>query len=58
LFISAANMEQVAWVMALTRMISAVFRRGGEVGFVAEELKGTFNSHGGQWSQDRYGGTP
>ena len=37
-FISSANMEHFAWVVALTRMISAVFRRGGEVGFVAEEL--------------------
>ena len=42
------------WVVALTRMISAVFRRGGEVAFVAEELKQVFDPRGGQWSQGRY----
>ena len=53
-FISSANMEHFSWVVALTRMISAVFRRGGDVGFVAEELKGIFDPRGGQWSEGRY----
>ena len=53
-FVSSANMEHFSWVVALTRMISAVFRRGGEVGFVAEELKGIFDPRGGQWSEGRY----
>ena len=53
-FIASANMEHFSWVVALTRMISAVFRRGGEVGFVAEELKGIFDPRGGQWSEGRY----
>jgi hypothetical protein len=53
-FISSANMEHFSWVVALTRMISAVFRRGGEVGFVADELKGIFDPRGGQWSDGRY----
>ena len=53
-FISSANMEHFSWVVALTRMISAVFRRGGEVAFVAEELKGIFDPRGGQWSEGRY----
>ena len=53
-FISSANMEHFSWVVALTRMISAVFRRGGEVGFVAEELKAIFDPRGGQWSEGRY----
>jgi ribonucleoside-diphosphate reductase alpha chain len=53
-FISSANMEHFSWVVALTRMISAVFRRGGEVAFVAEELKGIFDPRGGQWSGGRY----
>ena len=53
-FISSANMEHFSWVVALTRMISAVFRRGGEVGFVAEELQGIFDPRGGQWSEGRY----
>ena len=53
-FISSANMEHFSWVVALTRMISAVFRRGGEVAFVAEELQGIFDPRGGQWSDGRY----
>ncbi len=53
-FISSANMEHFSWVVALTRMISAVFRRGGEVAFVAEELKNIFDPRGGQWSGGRY----
>ncbi len=53
-FISSANMEHFSWVVALTRMISAVFRRGGEVAFVAEELKGIFDPRGGQWSEGKY----
>ncbi len=53
-FISSANMEHFSWVVALTRMISAVFRRGGDVGFVAEELKSIFDPRGGQWSGGRY----
>ena len=53
-FISAANMEHFAWVVALTRVISAVFRRGGDVTFVAEELKAIFDPRGGQWLEGRY----
>ena len=53
-FISSANMEHFAWVVALTRMISAVFRRGGDVAFVAEELKAIFDPRGGQWMEGRY----
>jgi ribonucleoside-diphosphate reductase alpha chain len=54
IFINSKNLEHYAWVVALTRMISAVFRRGGEVGFVAEELKQVFDPRGGQWSGGRY----
>jgi ribonucleoside-diphosphate reductase alpha chain len=53
-FISSANMEHFSWVVALTRMISAVFRRGGDVSFVADELKGIFDPRGGHWSEGRY----
>jgi ribonucleoside-diphosphate reductase alpha chain len=42
------------WVVTLTRMISAVFRRGGKVGFVAEELSQVFDPRGGQWMNGRY----
>ena len=43
-----------AWTVALTRMISAVFRRGGDVTFVVEELKAVFDPQGGQWMGGRY----
>ena len=42
-FINSKNMEHYAWTVALTRMISAVFRRGGDVSFVVEELKAVFD---------------
>ena len=53
-FVNSKNLEHYAWVVALTRMISAVFRRGGEVGFVAEELKQVFDPRGGHWQNGRY----
>jgi ribonucleoside-diphosphate reductase alpha chain len=54
IFVNSKNLEHYSWVVALTRMISAVFRRNGEVGFVAEELKQVFDPRGGQWSKGRY----
>ena len=57
IFVNSKNLEHYAWVVALTRMISAVFRRGGEVAFVAEELKQVFDPRGGQWSNARYVGS-
>ena len=53
-FINSKNMEHYAWTVALTRMISAVFRRGGAVAFVVEELKAVFDPRGGYWMQGRY----
>ncbi|WP_083901156.1 adenosylcobalamin-dependent ribonucleoside-diphosphate reductase [Azospirillum sp. B4] len=53
-FINSKNMEHYAWTVALTRMISAVFRRGGDVAFVVEELKAVFDPRGGQWMKGRY----
>jgi ribonucleoside-diphosphate reductase alpha chain len=53
-FINSKNMEHYAWTVALTRMISAVFRRGGDVGFVVEELKAVFDPRGGAWMNGRY----
>ncbi len=53
-FINSKNMEHYAWTVALTRMISAVFRRGGDVAFVVEELKAVFDPRGGQWMNGRY----
>ncbi|MBM3507449.1 MAG: adenosylcobalamin-dependent ribonucleoside-diphosphate reductase [Alphaproteobacteria bacterium] len=53
-FINSKNLEHYAWTVALTRMISAVFRRGGDVAFVAEELKAVFDPRGGQWVGGHY----
>jgi len=54
IFINSKNMEHYAWTLALTRMISAVFRRGGDVSFVGEELKAVFDPRGGAWLGGRY----
>ncbi|MGX1198440.1 adenosylcobalamin-dependent ribonucleoside-diphosphate reductase [Parvibaculum sp. MBR-TMA-1.3b-4.2] len=54
IFINSKNMEHYAWTVALTRMISAVFRRGGDVTFVVEELKAVFDPRGGAWMGGRY----
>jgi ribonucleoside-diphosphate reductase alpha chain len=53
-FINSKNMEHYAWTVALTRMISAVFRRGGDVSFVVDELKAVFDPRGGHWMDGRY----
>jgi ribonucleoside-diphosphate reductase alpha chain len=54
IFINSKNTEHYAWTVALTRMISAVFRRGGDVSFVVDELKAVFDPRGGQWMGGRY----
>ncbi|MCH2251288.1 MAG: adenosylcobalamin-dependent ribonucleoside-diphosphate reductase [Cognatishimia sp.] len=54
IFINSKNMEHYAWTLALTRMISAVFRRGGDVSFVVEELKAVFDPRGGSWMEGKY----
>lgn len=53
-FINSKNMEHYAWTVALTRMISAVFRRGGDISFVVEELKAVFDPRGGAWMAGQY----
>lgn len=54
IFINTRHLEHYAWTVALTRMISAVFRRGGDVAFVASELKEIFDPQGGRWMDGRY----
>lgn len=54
IFVNSKNMAHYAWTVALTRMVSAVFRRGGDVSFVAEELKAVFDPGGGAWVEGRY----
>lgn len=47
IFINSKNMDHFQWVVALTRVISAVFRKGGDITFLAEELKAVFDPQGG-----------
>jgi ribonucleoside-diphosphate reductase alpha chain len=54
IFINSKNLDHYAWTLALTRMISAVFRRGGDVSFVVEELKAVFDPKGGAWMDGKY----
>lgn len=51
IFINSKNMEHYQWVIALTRTISAVWRKGGECTFLVEELKGVFDPQGGYWKK-------
>jgi ribonucleoside-diphosphate reductase alpha chain len=53
-FINSKALEHYAWTVALTRMVSAIFRRGGDVSFVVEELKAVFDPRGGAWSKGQY----
>ncbi len=54
IFINTKNVDHFAWIVALTRMISAVFRRGGDVSFVVDELKEVFDPRGGTWMKGKY----
>jgi hypothetical protein len=47
IFINSKNMDQFQWVLALTRIMSAVFRKGGDITFMVEELKAVFDPKGG-----------
>ncbi|MCG8316067.1 MAG: NrdJb [Pseudomonadales bacterium] len=51
IFINSKNMEHFQWVLALTRVVSAVFRKGGDVTFLVEELKGVFDPKGGYFKK-------
>ncbi len=48
-FVNSKNMDNFQWVVALTRVMSAVFRKGGDVTFLVEELKAVFDPRGGYW---------
>jgi len=51
IFINSKNMEHFQWIVALTRIISAVFRKGGDVTFLAEELQAVFDPRGGYFKK-------
>jgi hypothetical protein len=54
IFINSKSMEHFQWIVALTRIISAVFRKGGDVTFLVEELRSVFDPRGGYFKQGRY----
>lgn len=47
IFINSKNMDHFQWIVALTRIMSAVFRKGGDVTFLVEEMKAVFDPRGG-----------
>ena len=54
IFINSKNLEHYQWIVALTRVISAVFRKGGDVTFLAEELQAVFDPKGGYWQKGKF----
>jgi ribonucleoside-diphosphate reductase alpha chain len=54
IFINSKNSEHYAWSVALTRLITAIWRRGGDTSFVTEELKAIADPRGGLWMEGRY----
>ncbi len=49
IFVNSKNLDHYQWIVALTRIMSAVFRKGGDVTFVVDELKAVFDPRGGYW---------
>ena len=52
-FINSKNMDHFQWIVALTRIMSAVFRKGGDVTFLVEELRSVFDPRGGYWNKGK-----
>jgi hypothetical protein len=49
IFINSKNLDHYQWIVALTRIMSAVFRKGGDVTFLVDELKAVFDPRVGYW---------
>ena len=49
IFINSKNLDHYQWIVALTRIMSAVFRKGGDTTFLVDELKAVFDPRGGYW---------
>ncbi|HXS73728.1 MAG TPA: NrdJb, partial [Rhodanobacteraceae bacterium] len=47
IFVNSKSMEHFQWIVALTRIMSAVFRKGGDVTFLVDEMKAVFDPRGG-----------
>lgn len=54
LFINSKSMEHFQWIVAFTRIVSAIFRHGGEVNFLIEELRSVFDPRGGFFYKSKY----
>jgi hypothetical protein len=54
IFINSKSMDHFQWVVALTRVVSAVFRKGGDVTFLVEELQSVFDPRGGYFKKGKY----
>ena len=52
-FINSKNMDHFQWIVALTRIMSAVFRKGGDVTLLVEELRSVFDPRGGYWNKGK-----
>ena len=51
IFINSKNMDHFQWIVALTRIISAVFRKGGDITFLVDELRSVFDPRGGYYKK-------
>ncbi len=51
IFLNSKNMDNFQWTVALTRIISAVFRKGGDSAFLVEELHAVFDPRGGYFQK-------
>lgn len=51
IFINSKNMDHFQWIVALTRIISAVFRKGGDVTFLVDEMRSVFDPRGGYFKK-------
>ncbi|MFD2179614.1 NrdJb [Veronia pacifica] len=54
IFINSKSLEHYQWIVALTRIISAVFRKGGDIAFLVDELRSVFDPKGGYWNKGKY----
>ena len=54
IFINSKDVEHFQWITALTRVISAIFRKGGDINFLVEELGDVFDPKGGYWEKGKY----
>lgn len=53
-FINSKNLEHYQWIVALTLIMSAVFRKGGDITFLVDELRSVFDPRGGYWNNGKY----